>query len=250
LPALTLAAYVALVVTASGTLRREPFFGPDGRYLDRRGALAWVFALLSSFGLPWSGVPVSYYAGAGSWTWFFFAALAIGTQRPDGRASCLYRRLFAAFNLSAVMAAICAFMYATGVPGSIPSVEGTAAINSLEGLGGNFMSASRILFLISCIASFIPAYSPDDRVSALLSFSYSSFLAIAFLPPVRAFFTGIRPERAILTDAAGYFLWALVIHSFVMWNLSYAAAAYWGRIYAAVNAALTAAGIYFLFAAL
>jgi hypothetical protein len=250
LPALTIAAYVTLVVTASGTLRREPFLGSGGRYLDRRSALAWVCALLSAFGLPWSGVPVLYYAGVGSWAWFFFAALATGIQRPDGRESCLYRRLFAAFNLSAVMAAIYAFMYATGAPGAIPSSEGISAINSLEGLGGDFMSAARALFLVSCIASFIPAYSPGDRVSALMSFSYSSFLAIAFLPPTRAFFPGMRPERAILTDAAGYFLWALVMHSFVMWHLSYAASAYWGRIYAAVNVALTAAGIYFLFAAL
>jgi hypothetical protein len=247
---IALIAYATLVVTASGTLRRPPLTGVDGRYLDRRSAVAWALALSSTFALPWSGAPISLYAGAGSWIWFILAGLSLAAQRNDERAHCSLRRWFAVFNAGAVMAGIYAYMFATGVPGDIPGIEGIAAINSLGGLWGNSLTAAWIFFLVSLIASFTPVYSEDDRVSSLLSFSYSSLLAIAFLPPARVFLSGLKPGSAIMADAAAYFAAAMVIHAYVMGCLSPVASAYWGRRYAAANAALTAAGIYFLLAGL
>jgi hypothetical protein len=221
-----------------------------GKYLDRRVAAAWVCALVSTLGLPWGGIPVSYYAGAGSWVWFLFAGISIAVNRGDGRSCCRFRRSFALLNVGAIVAALFAFMYNTGVPGDIPGIEGIAAINSLEGLSGPGLACARILFFISGIASFAAVYSPGERAHVLMSFSYSSFMALAFLPPARAFFAGLSPRAAILADAAAYFAAAWLVHSLVMRFIALLAAPRWKYSYAAVNAAVTGAGIYFLFSSL
>ena len=237
---------MAIVLTASGTLRRlAPKRG--GGYIDWRNACAWAAALLSTFGLPWSGVPFSHYAGAGSWTWFLFAFVSLGILRSDERSRRLLRKCFALINLTAIMTAVYVFMYRNGVPGDIPGIEGVAAINTLEGLMNGYLRTALLFFLISATASFLPACSPGESASALLSFSYSSFLTIAFLPPARMFFTGLRPRTAILADAAAYFVCAFLIHALIVGSLSRWAVSRWNYSYAAVNAALTAAGILFLF---
>jgi hypothetical protein len=231
-------------------LRRPPSEGSGGKYIDRRSAFCWIAALLSAFGLPWSGIPVSYFFGAGSWTWFLFAGVSLGFLKDDGKEFCRFRRGFAAFNLVAIVAAMYVFMYATGVPGDIPGIEGLAAVNSLGGLSGDFLMSSRILFFISAIASFVPVHSPAERVSALLSFSYSSFLAIVFLPPARVFWPALLPGDAILFDAAAYALEALLIHAFIMGYLPALLDSRRKYQYAIANAILTAAGICFLYASL
>ena len=239
-----------IVITASGTLRRHGLErrGGRGKYIDMRNACAWAAALLSTFGLPWSGVPFSHYAGARSWTWFLFAFVSLVILRGDGRLGCGFRRCFALLNPAAIMTAIYAFMYSNGVPGDIPGIEAVAAVNTLEGLMGGRLRLAWVFFLVSATASFLPVYSPNERAPALLSFSYSSFLAIAFLPPARMLFTGLSPEIAIQADAAASFVCAFLIHTFIMGSLSGLAASHWRYSHAAVNAALTAAGMFFLFA--
>jgi hypothetical protein len=182
--------------------------------------------------------------------WFLFAAASLAIQRGDGRSCCKFRRSFALFNVGAIVAAIYAFMYNTGVPGDIPGIEGIAAINSLEGLSSSGLAYARILFFISGIASFAAIYSPGERAHVLMSFSYSSFLALAFLPPARLFFGGLSPRTAILADAAAYFVEAEFIHSLIMRFMALLVAPHWKYPYAAVNAAITGTGIYFLFSAL
>ena len=240
---------MTIVITASGTLRRPGLkrWGRRGKNIDVRNTFAWGAALLSTFGLPWSGVPFSHYAGAGSWTWFFFAGVSLVFLRSDRRHRWQLRRCFALLNPAAIMIAIYAFMYRNGVPGGIPGIEAVAVVNSIEGLMNGYLRLVWVLFLISAAASFLPVYSPNERASALLSFSYSSFLAIAFLPPARIFFTGLRPDTAILADAAAYFVCAFLIHTFIMGPLSGLAASRRRYSYAAVNAALTAAGMFFMF---
>ena len=146
------------------------------------------------------------------------------------------------------MAVIYVFMYRNGVPGDIPGIEAAAAINSIEGLMSWHMTLTRVCFSVSAIMSFLSVYSPIERTPALLSFSYSSFLAIVFLPPVRMFFGDMRPDTAILADAAAYFACALLIHLFIIGSMSAPAASCRRYSYVLVNAALTAAGICFLFA--
>jgi hypothetical protein len=209
-----------------------------------------VFAVLSTFGLPWSGVPVSYYVGIGSWIWFLCAGISLGILRDDGQHHCMERRCFVIFNMGAVLAAIYAFMYKIGVPGDIPGIEGIAAINSLEGLAADGMMFARILFLISGIVSFAAVYSPGERAHAMLSFSYSAFLALSFLPPAHLFFEKMQPRAAIMADAAAYFAQAELIHVFVMGYVSQTASSRWTYPYAVINAALSGTGIYFLFSAL
>ena len=171
-------------------------------------------------------------------------------MRSDARPRCGFRRCFAILNLAAIMAAVYAFMYRNGVPGDIPGIEAAAAINSLEGLTGRHLTLARVFLFVSATASFLPVYSPTERTPALLSFSYSSFLAIVFLPPVRIFFYELRPDTAILADAAAYFACAFLIHAFIMGSLSRRAFSCWRYSYviALDNAGLTAAGIFFLFA--
>ena len=176
-----------------------------------------------------------------------FAFISLVFLRSDGRPGCGFRRCFALLNLVVIMTAIYAFMYRNGVPGDIPGIEGVAAINTLEGLAGWHLTLAQVFFFVSATASFLPVYSPNESAAALLSFSYSSFLAIAFLPPARTFFIGLSPETAILTDAAAYFVCAFLIHAFVMGSLSRLAASRRNYSHIAVNAAITAAGIFFLF---
>ncbi|MCL1941436.1 MAG: hypothetical protein FWG09_05790, partial [Synergistaceae bacterium] len=246
---LALAAYIIIVMTASGTLRR-PLTKEGGRKFAFMQGIAWGAALLSTFGLPWGGIPLSHYVGAGSWTWFLFALISLCALSDDGRERFQFRRFFAVANVAAIMAAIFAFMHVNGIPGDIPGIEGVGAISSLEGLIGKELTLAHVYFTISAIASFLPVYSRSGRAHAMLSFSYSSFLAIVFLPPARMFFFGaITPGAAIVADAAGYFIWALIIHIFVMDSFSELAVSARRYAYVALNAALTAAGVYFLFAA-
>jgi hypothetical protein len=178
-----------------------------------------------------------------------FSAVSLVILSSDGRPYYRFRKYFALINAAAIMAAIYAFMYRNGVPGDIPGIESVAAINSLEGLMGWRILMARVFFLISATASFLPVYSSIERVRALLSFSYSSFLAIAFLPPARVFIHGLKPGNAIIADAAAYFIFALLIHRFIMGMGSLRELAVSCRRYSynAANAALTAAGIFFLF---
>lgn len=235
---LVFAAYIVIVVTASGTLRQP----------SDKQSIAWGLALLSTFGLPWSGIPLSYYLGAGSWTWFLFACISLCVLRNDGKEIYQFRRCFAIMNIVAIMTAICIFMYENGIPGDIPSIEGVGALYSLGGLINKKLMLAYLCFLISAIASFLSIYSHSERASIMLSFSYSSFLAIAFLPPARMLFHGIMPRTAIIIDTGAYFLLALLIHIFIMGSFS-ESLTFVRRYYLYVvsNAALTIAGIFFLF---
>jgi len=244
---LAIVAYIILVVTASGTLHCPSTVNYDGKYIDARSATAWGFALLSTFGLPWGGVPLSTYFGAGSWTWFAFAGISLIIIKSDGRGRCYVRRCFAILNAAAIMAALCVFMYENGTPGDIPSIEGVGAIKSLEGLVGTNLILVYTCFLISAIASFLPVYSRSERTLIMLSFSYASFLAIAFLPPARISFSGIRPDTAILIDSATYFVLAWLIHVIIIGKLSELTSSIWCRSYIIINTVLTIVGSFLLF---
>ena len=229
-------AYIVIVITASGTLRSP----------NKRDAAAWGFALLSTFALPWGGIPLTYYFSAGSWTWFPLAGISLCVLKSGGREHFRFRKFFAIANVMVIMIAVYAYMYANGIPGDIPGIEGVGTISSLEGISKK-LTLVYLFFLISAIASFLPIYSHSEQAAAMLSFSYSSFLVIAFLPPARIFFPGIIPKTAIIIDAAAYFMWALLVHIFIMDTFSKQAASAWSYSYAAINTALTAAGICFLF---
>jgi hypothetical protein len=138
-------------------------------------------------------------------------------------------------------------MFDNCIPGNIPGIEGVGAINTLLGLIDVKLRTAQVCFFMSAMASFLPVYSRSERALVMLSFSYASFLAITFLPSASIFFSGIRPDTAILVDAAAYFIWALLIHFFIMCSFSKLAASVWSFSYAVLNAVLTAAGICFLF---
>jgi hypothetical protein len=242
---LAFVAYIVIIVTASGSLRRLPLEKFEWERIDGRNVVAWLFALLSTFGLPWGGVPLTNYLGVGSWSWFAFAGVSMAALKNGVSWRC---KLFAVANVLAIMAALCVFILENGVPGDIPGIEVIGAINSLEGFVNKKLILAYACFFISATASFLP-HAHSGRASIMLSFSYASFLAIAFLPPIHMLFHGIRPDTAIIIDAAAYFIWALLIHILTVDLFSKPAASAWGRYYAILNAALTAAGICFLFTA-
>jgi hypothetical protein len=240
------AAYIAFFVTLSGTLNARPRVR-DGALWNRRETCAWLCALASSSALPWSGAPVSVYAGIGSWLWFPSAAASLFLLPPDKYAHFRERRFFAALNAAVVTASVFAFMSRAGVPGDIPGIEGMAALCAIEGLVGKCLSAARILFFVSCVISFASAFDASDRASVLLSFSYSAFISMAFLPPMRVFLRPLPPDGAIFADAAAYMAFAFAIHHFIMKPFSEYLAPRRKRLMAAINAALTLAGMIFLF---
>jgi hypothetical protein len=240
------AAYVAFFVTLSGALNRRPPVR-EGALLGRREAFAWLCALASAAALPWSGAPVSVYIGIGSWLWFPSAAASLFLSSPDKRVYFRERRLFAALNTGVVVVSVFAFMSRAGAPGDIPGIEGMAALCAIEGLAGNCLSAARILFFVSCAISFASALDASDGASVLLSFSYSAFISMAFLPPIHVFLRSLRPRGALFADAAVYLASAFVIHHFVMKPFSEYLAPRWKYRAAAINAAITLAGMIFLF---
>lgn len=246
--ALALTAYMTIIITASGSLRIRVPKKDNRRHFDVRSATAWGFAQLSTFGLPWGGIPLFYYLGVGSWTWFVFSALSLCILKDDGRGQNKSRRFFAIMNIAVIMSAVYAFMFENGIPGDIPGIEGIGAIGSLEGLSHIRLMLAQACFTISGITSFLPIHSNSERASAILSFSYASFLSIAFLPPAHVLFSGIRPDIAILCDTASYFLYGWFIHTFIM-NTFSTVTSLWRNSLLTSNVALTAAGIYILFSA-
>jgi hypothetical protein len=240
------AAYVAFFVTLSGTLNPRPRVR-EGALWGRREAFAWLCALASVTALPWSGAPVSVYIGIGSWLWFPAAAASLFLSSPDKHGHFRERRFLAALNTGVVTASIFAFMSRAGVPGDIPGIEGMSALCAIEGLVGNCLSAARILFFVSCVISFASALDASDGASVLLSFSYSAFISMAFLPPTHVFLRSLAPGRAILADAAAYVAAAFVIHHFVMKPFSEYLSPRWKYRAAAINATITLAGMIFLF---
>ena|GEM_PF-3103425 len=242
---LAFAAYIIIIIIASGALRRR--VEGDEKYVDIRNAAAWCVALFSTFGLPWGGVPLSYYFGVGSWTWFVFAGVSLCILKKDGRGSCVVRRFYAIANVAVIMTAISAFMLENGIPGEVPGIEGVGAMYTLEGFSNANLVLAMGCFLVSAIASFASVYSRLESAAALLSFSYASFLAIAFLPPAHMFIKGIRPDMAIIVSVAVSFICSWFIHAFVMNSFSYFTSIHWRRSYIIANSVLTAAGVYFMF---
>jgi hypothetical protein len=239
---IALAAYVAFFVTLSGTLRVR-----NDTRRNKRASAAWLCALVSATAIPWSGAPVSVYAGMGSWLWFPTAAASLFLSSPDERGHFRERRFFAALNTAVVVASVFAFISRAGVPGDIPGIEGMATMSAIEGLTGTSMAAARILFFVSCVISFASAFDTSDRAHVLLSFSYSAFISMAFLPPARVFWAPATPRGIIMADAAAYTALASVIHHFIMKPFSEYFAPRWNYRSAAINATATLFGMMFLF---
>jgi hypothetical protein len=123
-------------------------------------------------------------------------------------------------------------------------------MSALESLAGGRLPLARALFFVSCVFSFAPAYNRGERAQAALSFSYSAFIVIVFLPPVHVFLKPLEPRGAILADAAEYAALSFAVHHFIMTPFSDYFAPRWKYGYLAVNAGITLAGIAFLFSAL
>jgi hypothetical protein len=200
--------------------------------------------------LPWSGAPVSIYAGIGSWLWFPSAAASLCLVSPDEHGHFRARIFWAVLNTVVIAVSVFIFMSRAGVPGDIPGIEGMAALCAIEGLVGNCLAAARILFFVSCVISFSSAFNSSDRAALLLSFSYSAFVSMAFLPPIHVFSRSLEPRGAILADAVAYVAFAFVIHHFVMKPFSGYCAPRLKYRATAINAAITLAGIIFLFLSL
>jgi hypothetical protein len=199
--------------------------------------------------LPWSGVPFSRGLGVGSWLWFPAAAISVSLQENDGKKFCAARRAAAAVNICAIISALCVFMANEGVPGDIPGIEGISAMTALSGIINPKMICAFAAFFVSAVMSFACALNsaPLSIAPRLLSFSCSSFLVLALVPPAHVFLKGFTPKFALLADMAFYFLEAETLHFVVLRKLHTPLVSRWGYSFAAANAALTIAGIYFLF---
>ncbi|MDR3280523.1 MAG: hypothetical protein LBT23_08420 [Synergistaceae bacterium] len=212
---------------------------------DALSFAAWMCALISAFALPWSGAPLSAYLGVGSWLWFPSAAASLSLLKPGDGSGRAERRLTAILNTAAIMAALYLFMLTVGVPGDIPGIEGPGSITSLEGIVNWRVICALTLFFVSSVLSFAPARG-TGRASSLLSFSYASFLSLIFVPPAHIFAQGTAPARAIVLDVAAYFCVAEIIHILVLGTTCQLISNVPKRHIAAVCAAMTATGAYFL----
>ncbi|MDR1137050.1 MAG: hypothetical protein LBK91_01890 [Synergistaceae bacterium] len=192
---------------------------------------------------------MSRYFGAGSWLWFPAAAMSLLLQSDDGMKFRVARRVTAACNIGAIVAAICVFMLNMGIPGDIPSIEGISAITALDSIRDAKIICAFALFFVSAVMSFACAFNPacPSRASRLLSFSCSSFLALALVPPAHVFLRDFTPRSALFMDMAFYFLEAETLHFIVFKELYQPIVSKWRYSFVTVNAAFTLAGIYFLF---
>jgi hypothetical protein len=152
-----------------------------------RAAAAFACALFSSLALPWSGVSAIHFAGVGSWSWFpSVIAAIIFSPIQRGAPGNLWAKVFLIVSIAASAAAMSRFMSASGVPGQLFSVEGLSMIARLCGPGGlGVPVAVAALFIASgLVFSYITfaAGCPRDAAFSVLSFSFSGFLAITFIP--------------------------------------------------------------------
>jgi hypothetical protein len=101
---LAFAAYMVIITIASGSLYHYIKEKSDEKYFDGQNAAAWGFAMLSTFALPWGGVPLSNYLGVGSWTWFMFAGISLCISKNDGRERNVARKFCAIANVAVITA--------------------------------------------------------------------------------------------------------------------------------------------------
>jgi hypothetical protein len=172
------------VVVLSAFLPRE---AKDFGLSCPRGVAAFACALFSALALPWSGVSVIHFTGVGSWSWFpSVIAAIIFSPIQRGAPNNLRVKVFLIVSIAASAAAMSRFMSASGVPGQLFSVEGLSMIARLCGPGGLGapIAVAALLIASGLVVSFIPfaAGCPRDAAFSVLSFSFSGFLAITFIP--------------------------------------------------------------------
>jgi hypothetical protein len=202
--------------------------------------------MISAFSLPWTGAAFTSYLGLGSWLWFPSAAAALFLIR-DGEKLAVERKIAAVFNTALIVGALAAFMLKTGVPGEVLSVEGLGMTASLENLLNAKSVCALVFFLTSAVLSFAPVRVSGSRVSDVLSFSYSAFLALVFFPPAFIFFRSLTPRAAIFIGAVLYFVEAALINGVIFGGFLAAAPQKWKYSSSLVPFAFTAAAAGLLF---
>jgi hypothetical protein len=175
--------YASLVLAAF--LPRE---AKDWGFFCPRGTISFACALLSSFALPWSGAPVIHSAGIGSWPWFPLTASAViflQTVQPEASRD-IAGKVFLIAAVTVSTLSMSRFMSSSGVPGALLSIEGLSMAARLYGPGKLGATAAAALSMIAAglFFSFVSFAAVCRRSAAfsILSFSFSGFWAITFIP--------------------------------------------------------------------
>ncbi|MDR1482390.1 MAG: hypothetical protein LBI74_07180 [Synergistaceae bacterium] len=198
--------YMALVLAAF--LPRE---ADDLGIFCPRGSVSFASALFSSLALPWSGIPIIHPAGAGSWSWFpsIVAAVLVSPVIPSETSRGLAEKNFLTASIALSAVSMSRVMYVSGIPGPLFSIEGlsmAARLRGYEGFGAPAMIAL-CMIMAGLFLSFLSFASVCSHSAAfsVMSFSFSGFLTLTFIPLNLPGFTWATPRcYAILTPVSAF----------------------------------------------
>lgn len=162
-------------------------------------AISFIFALVSTCFLPWTGVPIAYCLGLPpgiSCLWYPAMVLAIFCAGPLRMPST--PKIAWLFCVALIVSSLAWFTYRNGVPGFAISMETLGMLLKLEGLRNGRLCAAMILFALSLVLSFCEI--PRIADCRLTSFSYAAGLCLVFLPVNTSGLFSLAPAASIIID--------------------------------------------------
>lgn len=217
--------------------------------LRKPANLGFLFAaaLVSTFFLPWTGVPFAVYAGlAPDCSYLWYPSMLICVLLPWRTRDNHGPKAAWVAVLSITAASLGFFAFDIGAPGQILSIETIATLFRLEGLQGARFSVAKSLFFLALFVSFCELPGIEER--GIASFSYAAYLSLLFLPFCDAKFPSLSPGMTIPLVFAAHILSALVMQK-IFFRLAIRFMSKL-RVHATrymTPAAFAAAGTYFLF---
>lgn len=191
--------YAVMILALSLPLpAMAPLFQDGGRSVRASGAAAFLGLLVSTYALPWSGIPP---ISSAAWFPFSLIALLLLPVREEREAPCFgWGGKALAIALTGVFLwAMRSFMLRIGTPGELYSLEGMSAVFRLDSLGQWLLVAQAVLF-VGFVASFALTGLREGAAASLFFFSCAGFLTTVFLSPLIARATiamGVEPPRSI-----------------------------------------------------
>ena len=187
---------LSLPLSATASLSRNGW-----RAVRASEATAFLCALVSTYALPWSGIP-----SVPSAAWFPLALIALlFLPLRDGQKNVSFgwgSKAFAIASVGAFLLVVRGFMLRIGTPGELFSLEGMSAVFRLDSLGIRLLIVEVALF-VGLAVSFALTGLREGAAASLFFFSCAGFLTNVFLSPLLARATvamGIEPPRSVVVQ--------------------------------------------------
>ena len=210
-------------------------------------ALTFTFALVSTYFLPWTGIPMAYCLGLPpetSYLWYPSIVLAVLFACNDS--GNIAPKSVWLFCVALSVSSLAWFAYRNGVPGLVLSIETLSTLLKLEGIRNGRFCVAAILFALSLVLSFCEI--PGITSCRLASFSYAAGLCLIFLPVNTAAFFRLAPSVSIPLDFLVSLALTLLIQNVIFRRVrDFLSGSRTHRTSLLTPAVFALAGVYFLF---